>query len=115
MPSCALLCLQVHHRVDATPQNPGEGFAAKNQAQVESDSRLAHIRTEEGGEESLVLSVPRCSRIMCTFIAFCPSLVPDVAQALTVTDPCVPLDRPLAAFTPPLRGFHWADDVEELS
>lgn len=29
-------------------------------------------------------------------------------EALTVTDPCVPLDRPLAAFTPPLRGFHWA-------
>jgi hypothetical protein len=33
-------------------------------------------------------------------------------QALTITDPFVPLDRPLANWTPPLRGFHWADEAD---
>ena len=34
-------------------------------------------------------------------------------QAMFITDGTVPLERPLAAQTPPLRGFHWQDDLEE--
>ena len=30
-------------------------------------------------------------------------------QALRIEDACVPLGKPLATWTPPLKGFHWDD------